>query len=101
MLILILDSFHFRQFMTHLSMSKNFDLFFRTLSSKINNNQLSWVSFLDGMQRVLLFTDHPELAAQLAKTTGEMERIEQEVDISIYGVGLSLVNNDTDVRHGS
>ena len=65
---------------------------------KINNNQLSWVSFLDGMQRVLLFTDHPELAAQLAKTTGEMERIEQEIDVSIYGVGLSLVNNDADVR---
>ena len=29
---------------------------------------------------------------------GESERIEQEMDVSIYGVGVSLVNNDMDVR---
>ena len=45
---------------------------------KIGNGQMAWVSFLDGMQRVLLFTDKPELAQHMAKTTGEMERIEQE-----------------------
>ena len=65
---------------------------------KIGHGQLAWVSFLDGMQRVLLFTNQPLLAQQLAKTTGESERIEQEMDVSIYGVGVSLVNNDTEVR---
>ena len=61
---------------------------------RVGTGQFAWVSFLDGMQRVLLFTNQPLLAQQLAKTTGESERIEQEVDISIYGVGISLVNND-------
>ena len=37
---------------------------------KIGQGQLAWVSFLDGMQRVLLFTAQPVLAQQLAKTTG-------------------------------
>ena len=37
---------------------------------KIGQGQLAWVSFLDGMQRVLLFTNQPLLAQQLAKTTG-------------------------------
>ena len=65
---------------------------------QIGNGRFAWVSFLDGMQRVLLFTNQPELAQHLAKTTGETERIEQEMDVSIYGVGLSLVNNDSEVR---
>ena len=65
---------------------------------KIGNGQFAWVSFLDGMQRVLLFTGQPVLARSLAKTTGESERIEQEMDVSIYGIGLSIVNNDDGVR---
>ena len=65
---------------------------------KIGNGQFAWVSFLDGMQRVMLFTGHPVLARSLAKTTGESERIEQEMDVSIYGIGLSIVNNDDGVR---
>jgi len=65
---------------------------------RVGTGQFAWVSFLDGMQRVLLFTNQPLLAQQLAKTTGESERIEQEIDISIYGVGLSLINNDSAVR---
>ena len=56
------------------------------------------VSFLDGMQRMLQFTNQPLLAQQLANTTGESERIEQEMDVSIYGSGVSLVNDDSDVR---
>ena len=63
---------------------------------------------------MLLFTSQPLLAQQLAKTTGESERIDQEVEVcitvshccvllsivkvSIFGVGLSLVNNDRAVR---
>merc|ERR1719319_200795 len=60
----------------------------------------SWVSFLDGMQRVLLFTTHSDLADQLVRTTqtGESERIAQEIDVSIHGIGVSLVNNDEYVR---
>ena len=38
---------------------------------------LAWVSFLDGMQRVLLFTDNIGLGNSLAHTTGEHERIDQ------------------------
>ena len=43
-----------------------------------DNKYLAWVSFLDGMQRVLLFTDDPGLCYSLAHTTaGEHERIAQ------------------------
>ena len=43
---------------------------------KIGQGQLAWVSFLDGMQRVLLFTNQPllALAKQLAKTTGRLNK---------------------------
>ncbi len=34
----------------------------------------------------------------MAKCTGEEERIEQDIDISIHGIGVSLVNNDENVR---
>ena len=54
---------------------------------------LSWVSFLDGMQRVLLFTDDPSLCYELANTNGDRERIDMEIDISIFGIGVSLINN--------
>ena len=55
---------------------------------------LSWVSFLDGMQRVLLFTDDPNLCYALANTNGDRERIDYELDFSIFGIGLSLINNN-------
>ena len=54
---------------------------------------LAWVSFLDGMQRVLLFTEDPNLCYHLSRSTGEFERIEQEIEVSIHGVGISVVNN--------
>lgn len=60
-----------------------------------DDNFLSWVSFLDGMQRVLLFTDDTQLCYSLANTTGEHERIAHELDISIFGIGISVVNNTT------
>jgi hypothetical protein len=41
------------------------------------NRYLAWVSFLDGMQRVLLFTEDPGLCYSLSQTTGEHERIAQ------------------------
>ena len=55
--------------------------------------QMASVSFLDGLQRVLLFSQDPVLCYNLAHTTGENERISKEIDVSIYGIGLSLVNN--------
>lgn len=53
-----------------------------------------WVSFLDGMQRILLFTEDKSVAenAQSAKL---FEIIQQEITVSIHGVGLSLINNHT------
>ncbi|XP_067012189.2 intermembrane lipid transfer protein Vps13 [Anabrus simplex] len=51
-----------------------------------------WVSFLDGMQRVLLFTADPAVARE-AQSAGELEAIEREVNVAIHGVGLSVVNN--------
>lgn len=58
-----------------------------------NDVELAWVSFLDGMQRVLLFTEDRNLCFKLAHSTGENERIEWELDVSIHGIGISVVNN--------
>ncbi len=49
-----------------------------------SNMTFSWVSFLDGMQRVLFFTHNVALADRLARTTGESERIEQEVPVFMH-----------------
>lgn len=51
-----------------------------------------WVSFLDGMQRILLFT-HDRNVAENAQAANLYEIIQQEITVSIYGLGLSLVNN--------
>ncbi|XP_041355806.1 vacuolar protein sorting-associated protein 13A-like isoform X2 [Gigantopelta aegis] len=51
-----------------------------------------WVSFLDGMQRVMLVSQDLALIT-MAQQAGEFERIEQEISVSIQGMGLSLVNN--------
>ncbi|CAL1260772.1 unnamed protein product [Larinioides sclopetarius] len=58
------------------------------------NFKAYWVSFLDGMQRVLMFTSDLALATA-AQEAGELEQIEQEITVSLQGVGISLVNNDT------
>lgn len=55
---------------------------------------LGWVSFLNGMQRVLLFDDDPSLCYRLARMSGENERIDQEIVLSISGIGISIVNNN-------
>jgi vacuolar protein sorting-associated protein 13A/C len=51
-----------------------------------------WVSFLDGMQRVLLFTLDMNIARD-AQSAGELEPIDKEITVSIHGLGLSLINN--------
>ncbi|CAH1789713.1 unnamed protein product [Owenia fusiformis] len=56
------------------------------------DTKVYWVSFLDGMQRVLLFTEDLALAT-MAQEAGELERVEQEIILSLQGVGISLTNN--------
>ncbi|XP_026298323.1 vacuolar protein sorting-associated protein 13 isoform X3 [Apis mellifera] len=56
--------------------------------------QVFYVSFLDGTQRVLLFTSNMKIAED-CQLSDDFEVIEQEVSINIHGVGLSLVNNIT------
>lgn len=53
-----------------------------------------WVSFLDGMQRTLLFTTEKGIAED-AQSAKQFEVAEQEITVSIHGLGLSLVNNET------
>ncbi|XP_057669487.1 intermembrane lipid transfer protein Vps13 isoform X2 [Diorhabda carinulata] len=55
---------------------------------------ISWASFLDGMQRVLLFTEDNQLA-EGAQASNILEVIQQDITVSIHGIGLSLVNNAT------
>ncbi|XP_036442421.1 vacuolar protein sorting-associated protein 13C isoform X5 [Colossoma macropomum] len=58
--------------------------------------QVHWVSFLDGRQRVLLFTEDVAVVTK-ARQAEELEQFQQEVNISLQNLGLSLINNDS--RH--
>lgn len=51
------------------------------------------MSFLDGRQRVLLFTDDVALVSK-ALQAEEMEQADLEVALSLHSLGLSLVNNE-------
>ncbi|XP_033612139.1 vacuolar protein sorting-associated protein 13C, partial [Fukomys damarensis] len=57
------------------------------------NIQIHWVSFLDGRQRVLLFTDDVALVSK-ALQAEEMEQADHEITVSLHSLGLSLVNNE-------
>uniref|UniRef100_A0A8K9XUC3 Vacuolar protein sorting 13 homolog C n=1 Tax=Oncorhynchus mykiss TaxID=8022 RepID=A0A8K9XUC3_ONCMY len=56
-------------------------------------SQVHWVSFLDGRQRVLLFTEDVAVVTK-ARQAEELEQFQQEVNVSLQNLGLSLVNND-------
>ncbi|XP_072517256.1 intermembrane lipid transfer protein VPS13C isoform X4 [Salminus brasiliensis] len=58
--------------------------------------QVHWVSFLDGRQRVLLFTEDVAVVTK-ARQAEELEQFQQEINISLQNLGLSLINNDN--RH--
>ncbi|XP_008062169.1 vacuolar protein sorting-associated protein 13C-like [Carlito syrichta] len=58
------------------------------------NIQIHWVSFLDGRQRVLLFTDDVALVSK-ALQAEEMEQADHEIILSLHSLGLSLVNNES------
>lgn len=53
-----------------------------------------WVSFLDGRQRVLLFTQDLAVATMASKPY-ELERVEQQYTMSLQSVNISLINNLT------
>lgn len=53
---------------------------------------LYWITFLDGLQRVLLFTSDPNIQ-QDTQMACNLEVFEQEIQVSIHGAGLSLVDN--------
>ncbi|XP_059386006.1 intermembrane lipid transfer protein VPS13C isoform X3 [Carassius carassius] len=55
--------------------------------------QIHWVSFLDGRQRVLIFTEDVGIVSK-ARQAEELEQFQQEVNISLKNLGLSLINND-------
>ncbi|CAL8243628.1 unnamed protein product [Lota lota] len=55
-------------------------------------SQVHWVSFLDGRQRVLLFTEDVAVVTK-ARQAEELEQFEQEVNVSLQNLGFSLVNN--------
>ncbi|XP_039957880.1 vacuolar protein sorting-associated protein 13 [Bactrocera tryoni] len=51
-----------------------------------------WVTFLDGLQRVLLFTKDVGIAKKL-EGSGTIQKITQSVEVRIHGIGFSLINN--------
>lgn len=57
-----------------------------------NLSQVHWVSFLDGRQRVLLFTEDVAVVTK-ARQAEELEQFQQEVKVSLQNLGLSLINN--------
>lgn len=60
--------------------------------SPADDYHVYWVSFLDGMQRVLLFTMNKTIAENV-QSAKQFEAIQQEITVSIHGLGLSLVDN--------
>ncbi|KAM9764616.1 LOW QUALITY PROTEIN: intermembrane lipid transfer protein VPS13C [Menidia menidia] len=59
-----------------------------------NKSQVHWVSFLDGRQRVLLFTEDTGVVTK-ARQAEELEQFQQEVKVSLQNLGVSLVNNSS------
>lgn len=58
------------------------------------DEELFYVSFLDGIQRVLLFTTNLKIAED-CQLAGDLEIINQEITMNIHGIGFSLINNIT------
>ncbi|KAL3279818.1 hypothetical protein HHI36_017325 [Cryptolaemus montrouzieri] len=63
-----------------------------SVGSKTEGYKIYWVSFLDGMQRVLLFTEDSFLAENV-QSAKQFETIDQELTVSLHGLGLSLIDN--------
>lgn len=63
-----------------------------TVGTKSTSYKIYWVSFLDGMQRVLLFTEDSYIAENV-QSAKHFETIDQELTVSLHGLGLSLIDN--------
>ncbi|XP_017019677.1 intermembrane lipid transfer protein Vps13-like [Drosophila kikkawai] len=61
-----------------------------------NGSKALWVSFLDGLQRVLLFTESESIARR-TESNAALQSITQSIDLRILGVGFSLINNESGV----
>ncbi|EDW71988.1 uncharacterized protein Dwil_GK10679 [Drosophila willistoni] len=59
-----------------------------------NGRKAYWVSFLDGLQRVLLFTEIESIAKR-TESSAALQTITQSIDLRIHGIGVSVVNNET------
>ncbi|XP_055373962.1 intermembrane lipid transfer protein Vps13 [Condylostylus longicornis] len=60
---------------------------------KLNNSTTAyWVSFLDGLQRIILFTE-TEWIAEQAESNANLQKINQDIEFSLHGIGISIVNN--------
>ncbi|XP_062927043.1 intermembrane lipid transfer protein VPS13C isoform X1 [Mobula hypostoma] len=58
------------------------------------NNQIYWISFLDGRQRVLLFTEDVAIVSK-AQQAEDLKQFEKGITVSLHSLGLSLVNNES------
>lgn len=61
-------------------------------SSNENDEKKYWISFLNGMQRILLITTDEYILKEI-EAIGDFEQIQQEIALSLEGIGFSLVNN--------
>lgn len=57
-----------------------------------SDEQLWWISFLDGTQRILLFSKNDNIASG-TQATNRFNQVTQEISVAIHGIGLSLVNS--------
>jgi len=54
-----------------------------------DGGKVLWVSFLDGLQRVLLFTENESIANR-TESTASLQSITQSIDLRIHGSGHKL-----------
>ncbi|KAG7176031.1 Vacuolar protein sorting-associated protein 13C-like [Homarus americanus] len=59
---------------------------------KMENDSIHWVVFLSNNQRCLLFTDDISIASS-ALNAVELERCDQDINLSLSSIGLSLVDD--------
>ncbi|XP_067871286.1 intermembrane lipid transfer protein VPS13C [Heterodontus francisci] len=59
-----------------------------------HNNQIHWVSFLDGRQRVLVFTEDVAVVSK-ARQAEDLTQFDKGITVSLHSLGLSLVNNES------
>lgn len=75
--------------------SSIFSLYLSSLSPDLSRRGSGcgyWISFRDGLQRVVLFTTN-KLLSQHILGGNKLERAKMDVSLSIKSVGVSLVND--------